>query len=253
MFNQLQLPSRMTNNPPLGWSLLDALFPPFCCSCGVLGFELCPDCTNKILIIDQKKTCPICGDFSEKGRICQECRDNRPFYDQLRSWGEYSGVLRDAIRKFKFNHCLGLIRYLSKPSAEFIQSWNIKIDHIVPVPLSNTRQHSRGYNQSALLANSISKILRIESKYHAISRVKETLSQVGLNPEERRGNVFDAFKADIDESRNKSILVLDDIATTGSTLNECAKALKNAGAKEVFCFTVAKTPITKTLFEDYGG
>jgi len=153
------------------------------------------------------------------------------------------------IRKYKFDHGLGLTRFLSDPSIEFIRSWGIKIDHIVPVPLSNSRLQARGYNQSALLASSISRSLHIEVKPRSLSRVKGTRSQVGLNSKERQDNVLDAFKADSNENRNKSILLIDDIATTGSTLNECARALKNAGAKEVFCYTVAKTLLPKTQLE----
>ncbi|RPJ70875.1 MAG: ComF family protein [Alphaproteobacteria bacterium] len=70
-----------------------------------------------------------------------------------------------------------------------------------------------------------------------------------MNSKERQDNVFDAFRADYAENSNKSILVIDDIATTGSTLNECARALKNSGAKEVFCYTIAKTPLPKTQIE----
>lgn len=249
MINTFQSHKIIAKNPPLVWRFLDALFPPFCCSCGELGFELCPKCIKRISLIDQRKICPICGDYSVRARICNECQKSRPYFDQLRSWGEYSGVLRDVIRKYKFDHGLGLTQFLSNPSIEFIQSWGIKIDHIIPVPLRNSRLHARGYNQSALLANSISRSLHIDIKPHALTRVKETLSQVGLNSKERQDNVFDAFRADYAENSNKSILVIDDIATTGSTLNECARALKNSGAKEVFCYTIAKTPLPKTQIE----
>jgi competence protein ComFC len=249
MLNTIQTPELVAKNPPMIWRFLDVLFPPFCCSCGELGFELCPECINKITLIDQQKICLICGDISDRARICQDCQHSKPYFDQLRSWGEYSGVLRDVIQKYKFDHGLGLTRFLSDPSIEFIQSWGIKINHIVPVPLSNSRLHARGYNQSALLASSISRSLHIEIKPRTLFRIKETFSQVGLNSKERKDNVFNAFKADNYENRNKSVLVIDDIATTGSTLNECARALKNAGAKEVFCYTVAKTPLPKKQLE----
>ena len=172
MLNTFQTPELKAKNPPLIWKFLDALFPPFCCNCGKLGFELCPECIKKITIVDQRKICPICSDFSNNARICQKCEQSRPYFNQLRSWGEYSGVLRNVIQKYKFDHGLGLTRFLSDPSMEFIQSWGIKIDHLVPVPLSNSRQHERGYNQSALLASSISRGLHIELKPRALSRVK---------------------------------------------------------------------------------
>lgn len=249
MLNSLQTHEIKANDSSLVWKFLDVLFPPFCCSCGDLGFELCPECIRKISILDYQKVCPICGDFSNKAKICRKCLKSKPNFDQLRSWGEYSGVLRNVIRKYKFDHGIGLTRFLSVLSAEFIRSWGIDIDHIVPVPLSNSRLHQRGYNQSALLASSISRNLHIETKLHTLTRVKETLSQVGLSSKERQDNVFNAFMANSVENYDKSVLVIDDIATTGSTLNECARALKNAGAREVFCYTVAKTPLPKTQLE----
>ncbi len=249
MINTIQKLELKAKNPDLVWRFLDALFPPFCCSCGVLGFELCPDCINKIVLVDQRQICPICGDLSQKAKICQNCQRSRPNFDQLLSWGEYSGVLRTAIKKLKFDHGLGLARILSEPSIKHIKSWGIKIDHIVPVPLSNSRQKERGYNQSALLASLISKGLHTRFIMHSLTRVKETRSQVGLNSKERVSNVFDAFRTNDTDNNNKSVLLIDDIATTGSTLNECAKALKIAGAREVFCFTVAKTPLPKLQLE----
>jgi ComF family protein len=249
MLNTLQTLEHEAMNQPLVWKFLDALFPPFCCSCGEMGYELCPDCIRKISLIDQKNICPVCSDQSEEAKICIKCSKSRPYFDQLRSWGEYSGVLRNVIQKYKFDRGLGLTRFICGPSVEFIESWGIKVDHIIPVPLSNSRLHDRGYNQSALLAASISRALKIEIKPQALTRVKETRSQVGLTSKERQDNVFCAFTADKFANRNKSVLVIDDIATTGSTLNECARALINSGAKKVYGYTVAKTPLPKTQLE----
>lgn len=245
MLNLFQPLPQLYKKPSVVWSALDTLFPPFCCNCGVLGAELCQDCIKMIKILYQKVLCPVCGDITRNGKICSDCLTNKPYYDQLRSWGVYSGVLREVIQKIKFNHGLGLIGYFTTSSAEFIKSWNIDIDHIVPVPLGNSRHHSRGYNQAALFAKPISRNLRIPYKPQAITRVKETSSQVGLNAKEREQNVLNAFEGDLEINKNKSVLVIDDITTTGSTLNECAKALRNAGVRKVYCFTLARTPISK--------
>ena len=241
---------QLYKEPSLFWSGLDALFPPFCCNCGVLGYELCPDCINKIKVLDSKNCCPICGDIMFKGRICDDCQNNNPCFDQLRSWGVYSGVLREVIRKIKFNRGLGLTGYFITSCSEFIKSWNIEIDHILPVPLGKSRHHSRGYNQVELFAKPISRNLRIPYKPRAITRVKETLSQVGLNAKERKQNVLNAFEGDHEINKNKSVLIIDDITTTGSTLNECAKALRNSGARKVYCFTLARALISKNQLEE---
>ena len=250
MINPLQTQPHLYEKPSVVWSALDALFPPFCCNCGLLGYELCPDCKKMIEILDGMNLCPICGDIMPNGIICSDCQTYKPCYDQLKSWGLYSGILREVIQKIKFNRRLGLIRYFTASSVEFIKSWNIDIDHIIPVPLGKSRHHSRGFNQAALIARPISKKLKIPYRPHALTRVKETSSQVGLNSKEREQNVLNAFEGDMDINRNKSVLVIDDITTTGSTLNECAKALGVAGARKVYCFTLARTPFSKNQIEE---
>lgn len=250
MLNPLWPLPQLYKKPTMVWSALDILFPPFCCNCGVLGYELCPDCIKKIVVLNQRNLCSICGDISINGMICSECQIKKPYFDQLRSWGTYSGVLREVIQKIKFNRGLGLIGYFTTASIGFIKSWNIEIDHIVPVPLGKNRHHNRGYNQASLIARPISRNLHIPYKLRAISRAKETSSQVGLNAKEREQNVLNAFEGDLEINQNKSVLVIDDITTTGSTLNECAKALRNSGAKKVYCFTLARTPISKNLLEE---
>lgn len=249
MQNQTQPLNQLKKFSSIGWSLLDVLLPPFCSNCGTFGYELCAECQKQIEVINQNNICPICGGASNKGKTCKTCIETKPHFDQLRAWGVYSGVLREVIQKVKFNRGIGLVRYLVEPGAYFINEWGIRIDHIVPVPLTQARHQIRGYNQASLIAKPISKQLRIPFKPKAISRIKETKSQVGLKRVEREENVLGAFESDLLENQNKSVLVIDDITTTGSTLNECARALKKSGAKEVYCFAIAKTPFNKNQKE----
>ena len=232
--------------PSMVWTILDVLFPPFCCNCGVLGYELCPDCFNEITLSEQRHICKICGCLTQEADLCNRCSTKKQYFDQLRSWGIYDGVLRNAIIRIKFNRGFGLIDNFTQTCADFISKWNIKIDTIIPVPLSKARLKSRGYNQAALLTKPISRLLHHSYRPEGLIRIKDTASQVGLNAQKRVQNVRNAFEGNL-ITENKSILVIDDIATTGSTLNECAKALRKAGAKEVFCFTLARTPLS-----DYG-
>jgi competence protein ComFC len=238
--------------PSFFWKTIDLLFPTFCCNCGVLGNELCQDCFRKIVILDQRNICPICGDISIRGFKCNRCQKEKPFFDQLRSWGVYSGVLKEVIQKIKFNHGLGLPSFFIDACVDFIKSWDIDIDidMILPLPLSKTRLQSRGYNQAALIAKPIAKRLQIPYNLQAISRIRETKSQVGLSSPEREENVLGAFEGNPEIVQGKSVLVIDDITTTDSTLNECSKALKKAEAKKVFCFTLARTPFIKDHFEE---
>jgi competence protein ComFC len=250
MINSLHTSYSINKKTSLFWTAIDYLFPPFCCNCGVLGYELCRDCLKKIVVLDQRYICPICGDISTRGKICIACQTNKPFFNQLRSWGIYTGVLKEAIQKIKFNHGLGLPSYFTNVCVEFIKTWGINIDVIAPIPLSKKRLHRRGYNQAALIAKPISKDMHILYRPNAVSRIKETMPQVGLTAKEREDNVFDAFESNPKIVQNKSILVIDDVTTTGSTLNECSKALRNVGAKNIYCFTLARTPFAKNQFEE---
>ena len=133
------------------------------------------------------------------------------------------------------------IEYITKPTVQLIKNWGISLDMIVPIPLSKKRETARGYIQSVLIAKPISQHIDIPMEELALFRNRDTRSQVGLNYKERVTNMKNAFYADNSICNNKSILLIDDIATTCSTLNESTKALKLAGAQKVFCFTVART------------
>jgi ComF family protein len=117
-------------------------------------------------------------------------------------------------------------------------SWPIEI--VVPVPIGRARRKERGYNQAALLAYPLALCSEIPYQSHALSRKRETRTQVGLNPLERKLNVADAFVAAREFVEGKSVLVVDDVTTTGATLNACAQALISAGARLVYGLTLAR-------------
>ncbi len=129
---------------------------------------------------------------------------------------------------------------LAVPIADFVAKLDWPFDAIVPVPLGRKRMQERGYNQVALVTRPLSLALGRNHWPMALQRKRETRSQVGLSASERRVNVDDAFDADPKLVRDKILLVVDDVATTGSTLSSCAEALLQAGAKEVFAMTVGR-------------
>lgn len=226
------------------WALLDWIFPPFCVHCQKLGYEVCPDCWNGIPQLSGVLTCSRCGKQIAKGHICRACRDLSPAYDQLKSWANYDDTVREIVIGIKYQRRLGLVRYLTPAVAELIRNWRIDIDVMAPVPLGEKRLRERGYNQADLIARPLAKTLRIPYHPPALRRVRETRSQVGLDAEERRSNLSSAFTANPEICRDQSILILDDIATTGATLDACAAALREVGAKNVFCVTVARTNLS---------
>jgi len=224
----------------LKWKFLDVFYPPFCCACGRIGYEICPDCLAKIILTSDLTLCRICADQIDQPGVCAECLKKKPSFSQLCSLGIYTGVLKQAIQHLKFNRGLGIINSLLDPVVNFIHSWEIHPELISPVPLSIRRYRERGYNQSELIAKPIAEYLKISYSSACIKRIRDTHSQVGLNAEERKNNIVNAFEADKETCGGRVILLIDDIATTGATLNECAAALKKAGAADVLCFTLAR-------------
>jgi ComF family protein len=223
------------------WRLLDWIYPPFCCNCNQIGYEICPDCWDSILLLKHAHVCRLCGKRITKGVLCSDCKHQPPAFDQLRAWAEYQGAARQIAMHIKFHSRRGLIPYLIQPIAQAIRDWGIHIDIVVPVPLANGRLKERGFNQSDLLARPVAGHLGLSYTSDALVRIRETHSQVGLTANERHQNILGAFQADPEIFRDRNILIIDDIATTGATLSECAATLKQAGASKVYCFTVART------------
>jgi competence protein ComFC len=129
---------------------------------------------------------------------------------------------------------------LARPMITSLSKLNWSLDIITSVPLGLVRFKERGYNQATLLARPIAIYFEIPLVKRALVRHRETKSQVGLTVSERHDNVVDAFKADDKIVTGKNILVVDDVATSGATLNACAKALLDAGANKVYCFSLAR-------------
>lgn len=200
-------------------ALLDLIFPPACEVCRKRGEEvLCPDCFGQIRFMKP-----------QLGIYCVSA---------------YEGVLRTALHRFKFQKRknladpLGilLVKYLSHTPGIKME----EIDGIVPVPLHPRRQRQRGYNQAELLASVVSRYYEVPV-VSALERMKNTHPQFDLPREARFENVKGAFR--VVDSRavyNKAVLLLDDICTTGSTIAECSKALKTAGARRVEILTLSR-------------
>ena len=132
------------------------------------------------------------------------------------------------------------MEYILPSALNCIKMAEFHFDLVIPVPLGKSRMRARGYNQTVLFAQPIAKALKVPMQSDALHRIRETRSQVGLNLEERKTNLSGAFKAQGRDVDGKSVLLVDDVATTCSTLNECARELGAAGASNVFCFTLAR-------------
>jgi ComF family protein len=232
-------------------ALLDVILPPICHIChsfipnaGTL--HICPTCRERLPLVSSP-LCSICGiPFTGTGgdHRCGTCLTHPPHFDTARARYLYEGPIRDLIHSFKYNQLTHLRYPLALLTLEGVNG--CVPDHdlhlIVPVPLHRSRLRQRGFNQAALLGSVLSRRLALPMLPDALVRTRPTEPQITLSAAERRVNVKGAFTVNRpDRIAGKRILLLDDVMTTGSTMDECAKELKKAGAAVVIAATIART------------
>ncbi len=227
------------------WVGLDWLFPPDCGGCGKKGSRWCDACVSKCQRIDDQ-CCPICGDIALVPEVCSRCLESRPWYDQLRSWAMYLGPIRNMVHRLKYKGDISIGEAVATPLIMDLQRISWEIDVVAPVPLSLARMAERGYNQAALIAFPIAIGLHVPYQARLLTKVRDTRSQVGLSHDDRLMNVVDAFSVDSDKVKGKRVLLIDDVTTSGATLNESAKALRQAGAEKVYGYTFARATHNRT-------
>jgi ComF family protein len=177
----------------------------------------------------------------EKRDKCDDCKNKH--LDKLFSACSFDNkIVKEAIHRLKYGYIKDLAGPLALLILTHLQTINAEIDKsfvIVPVPLSPKKKRRRGFNQSEEMGKIISNAAGIPLLSNVLLKTKESKPQMELNKEERKENIKDCFKAK-EEVKNKNILLLDDVYTTGSTMEECARILKQAGAKEIWGITVAR-------------
>jgi len=152
----------------------------------------------------------------------------------------YSGPIKIAIQANKYRRNISIGIELSKLIVEYVKGTNIDFEVIIPIPLGENRLKERGYNQVGTFAFPLSLIVGVHYSAKSLKRIRETNPQVGLSAADRRINVENAFLADPEFVKNKNILLLDDVATTGATLSSAAEALQKAQANKVYAMTIAR-------------
>ncbi len=233
--------------------LRDAWFPPRCILCreylqpGAF-LLLCPDCLRRLPLIPAKH-CPVCGSVTPSGDgICFSCHQHRPWYHKHSSVVFYTTEIRKMLLLFKFYH-----KRHYAPTLGILMSNYVSEDYdlITSVPISRERMAQRGYNQSELLAVQIGERCHIPYAA-ALQKQKNTLPQSKLNYKKRQINLNGSFAVVPEVNvKEKRILLIDDIYTTGATANECAKTLKKGGATcvDVLTFASADKKLTDALKE----
>jgi len=224
------------------WTAIDWVYPPACGGCEKPGVRWCPDCQAQITRPDPRR-CPLCNQPQPNGSICQACQQSNPGCEDIRSWAIFQGPMREAIHRLKYKGDIGLSETFTTKLVEFLVELGWNVDTVAAVPLSRQRFKQRGYNQAGLLGWPLAKALRVSFASQAIVRIRDTGTQVGLSFRERRENVSGAFRADPRLVRGKRVLLIDDVFTTGATLQACARAFLEAGADSVHGLTLAKAPV----------
>jgi ComF family protein len=233
-------------------SFFALFFPTVChlCDRPIEGFTLVPVCAACLSSIRPYSgmECGKCGMFldapagSPPMGVCELCRKEEFAFHGARSYAWYEGNLRSAVQLLKYRAFRPLARPLGKHLMEAMGKLQpAAFDLIVPVPLHRNRERLRGFNQSALLAAKLSRLSGVPLGAASCIRVRDTPPQTGLGAAERRKNVAEAFHVPHPQwVSSRRLLLVDDVLTTGATVNACANALLKAGAKSVCVVTLAR-------------
>lgn len=224
------------------WDGLDLLYPPQCGGCGKPGTRWCQTCLENTEVIFAP-VCPRCGQAQEQVAVCYACQSSAPSYTALRSWAVFGGPVREALHRLKYGGDIGLGEIFARPLLQMWFDLEWEVDLVTPVPLGVARQAQRGYNQAALIAWPLAVAKGTAYRSNALHKALETRSQVGLSAVERRQNVVGAFRAQTRVVAGKRVLVIDDVTTSGATLDACSHALLAAGAREVYGLTLARASL----------
>lgn len=231
-------------------SLADLLWPRNCEGCGRVpeegGGYLCWDCRSRLPWIGSPY-CRRCGDPVEGAitgeYLCSICTAREPFFDAARSAVRFRDGVKDWLHRFKYSQATHLAGDLGALLAALVQAHyaDAHPDAVAYVPLHPLKERERTYNQSGLLAQALAAHMGLPVARACLERVRNTVSQTHLTARQRGANVAGAFQARYPEwVESRRFLLVDDVMTTGATVNECARALKAAGAAQVLVATVAR-------------
>jgi ComF family protein len=237
-------------------SLFAVLFPSDCRICRspltrISILPVCGPCLAQIVPLDGL-LCRVCGEKlfssfteSESGPLCGICRRAGPQFRRAAAYGAYEGALRELVHLFKYHGIRPAGKLLGRRLNDVVAGMNLPESFLViPVPLWTGKRQARGFNQAEALARtflSFQTSASIQLETAILVRTRDTVSQTGLTRHQRRANVRGAFAVNQPEKvKGRSVLIVDDVMTTGTTAGECARVLRRAGAKEIFVATVAR-------------
>ena len=220
--------------------LVDFFFPRRCVGCGRSGDFLCAGCSQRLPRL-LRPFCQKCGKPESSGGLCSTCWGQETAIDGIRSVFRFEGVVRQAIHELKYRNLKAVSGCLAALMASYLRDNSICGEVLVPIPLHPRRLRERGYNQSSLLARELGKLTMLPVVDDGLHRLKDSLPQARTTTvEERRRNVANAFACQDEMLGGRSVILIDDVCTSGATLEACAKAVKSAGAVSVWGLTLAR-------------
>ena len=222
-----------------GRILLDALYPLECAGCGGSGKIICDRCAQELPCL-VPPYCRICAAYSEF-ELCQACAQSGRRFSGVRSPFRYEGSIRQAILVMKYGGIKAAAPQLGDMLAEYLEANPLPGDLMGPVPMHTSRLRERGYNQAELLARRVAGRCNVPYQDDFLVRTRRVDPQAGMtSAASRASNVADSVTVPRpSEVHGARIILVDDVATTGSTLDACASALKDAGVASVWCLTLA--------------
>lgn len=223
--------------------ILGIIYPKTCCFCGkVSEKELCDVCAKKVIYIEEPR-CKCCGKpvrYAEQ-EYCYDCQKNTHAYEQRKSLWIHKMPVSLSIYQFKYKNRRIYGEFYAKEMARLygnlIRFWGVEV--IVPIPLHRRKKRLRGYNQAAVIAKQLGKIMGIPVDCNSIVRNRYTRPQKELNDKERKQNLKQAFTVTNKWKKYKRVLLIDDIYTTGSTIDTVAEELKKNGVQKVWFLTIS--------------
>lgn len=224
-------------------TILDMIYPKTCCFCGKVSRQaLCETCARQVEYV-QEPRCKTCGKpirYAEE-EYCYDCQKQTPVYEQGRSVWIHKAPVNWSIYQFKYKNRRIYGEFYANEMARLygtlVRAWGVEV--IVPVPLHRKKKRLRGYNQAEIIARHLGTKLAIPVASDIVVRTRYTEPQKKLNDKERKKNLQHAFQVTEKLKNYKNILLIDDIYTTGSTMNEIARELKQAGVRKVWFFTIS--------------
>lgn len=230
--------------------LIDLLYPRICqaCSAKIKGYEknICDECSKKIKM-RRPPFCVTCGrqlhGLPEDLLTCRDCEEEHPFFDRAYSVCLYDDTVKRLVHSFKYRKMTSLKKDLTSLMLDFMKKYNVAkhAELVLSVPMHPKKLFSREINHSDILAKNIAEALNLRYVPHIIRKIKHTPQQTTLERQKRIKNIFGSFSVrNAEPIKNKNLLIVDDLFTTGSTVNECARILKNAGAKSIEVITLAR-------------